>query len=198
MKTNPSQLAIYIGAIALPAVIIVVLLLKLIPNDKNNDDAPPPNAEQVQVANAGQSVSETPPMVSNKPQAEIKEVGTAQPVTAAKPDIKEKTDSKKAVDQVKRSAAQPNPIKPAARNKPAEKNGAISATEAYIFIACKEEAQVFVDGADKGKVAPAGLTITASPSAHKIIITSKTGSLYTQNVQLDPGKKLVVKPSFCG
>jgi len=56
---------------------------------------------------------------------------------------------------------------------------------------------MFVDGAEKGKVVSTGLTVAVAPGKHKVIVTSKSGSLYTQDVELEPGKTVQLKPKFC-
>jgi hypothetical protein len=91
--------------------------------------------------------------------------------------------------------------------------GAKRSTEAYIFFICKEEGvQLFVDGAEKGKAQimggvvgavdknqsiATGLTVPVSPDKHKVMVTGKGSKLYTQNVELEPGQTVHIKPNFC-
>lgn len=199
MRADPKQLALYIGAIAVPVVLIGVLLSQLAHSDK----VPAlPDVEQVQAASAIQPESTIVLEVPVAPRAEVKaaDAGTAQPVATPKSKVKEivasKPGSKKVVDQIK--TAQPKAKVAKLVHKGA--GAGISAeqfTEAYISIICKEGAQMFVDGSEKGKVTTTGLTVPVSPGKHKIIVTSKSGGLYTQNIELVPGKTLSIKPNFC-
>lgn len=199
MKIDPRQFAIYVGAIALPVVIIVVLLLKLIPQDDGGDEAPLQSVEQVQeqASAADQADSDAPPVE----EATVDAV-KPQPVVTAKSDTKKsiegKTGGKKVGDKVKRVAAQPNTAKSTTKNARAKSVSTVSATEAYISIACQEGTQVFVDGSDKGKVASTVMTLAVPPGNHKVIVASKSGSLHTQSVQSELGKTVSVKPGFCG
>ncbi|MDP2693615.1 MAG: hypothetical protein Q8O58_01930 [Gallionella sp.] len=54
-----------------------------------------------------------------------------------------------------------------------------------------------MDGTEKIKVVPTGLTVAVQPGKHKIIVTGKSGDLYTKNVDLMPGKTVHIKPNFC-
>ena len=111
------------------------------------------------------------------------------------------TDSKKAGDQAKYPAARPKAKAPESAEKKtwfeAIKGGAEQGAEAHITVACEEGTQLFVDGVEKGKLVKTGLTVPVSPGKHKIIVTSKSGALYTQNVDLEPGKTVHLKPGFC-
>lgn len=100
--------------------------------------------------------------------------------------------------------------KSTAKNAPATDSSAEKSTGASIFIICKEGTQLFVDGMEKGKVElfekdaekvkmtiTKGLTVPVSPGKHKIIVTSKSGAFYSQDVELNPGKTMNIKPDFC-
>lgn len=204
MRTDPKQLALYVGAIALPVVIIIVLLLKLIPNN-DNDDTSPPDVEQAQSAVDVQPTSTVATVTSDAPPEENQTVASEQPATTAQPDTKKivdskagKIDGKKAGDQAKRAVAQSKTVKSTARNVKANKGNTVLATEAYISVACQEGTQVFLDGKDKGKLASTAMTLAVPPGSHKVIVASKSGSLHTQNIQSELGKTVSVKPSFCG
>lgn len=189
MKIDSRQLAIYIVAVVLPVIIIVALLSKIIL--KNSDDAPaPPDVGQVLVAQNIQPISAVapePPITNNK----AANLSTVQPVVPAKSNLRKSVDEKSVGSQVKQPVVQPKNIK--STNSPAT-----STTESYISINCKEGTQLFVDGANKGQVTSSmSLTVTVSPGKHHIIVTGINGSLYTQDVELEPGKTIGVKPSFC-
>ncbi len=110
-------------------------------------------------------------------------------------------DSKKAGDQVKHPATKPKAKEPASTDKKTWletiQGDVESGKEAYLSISCKEGTQLFVDGAEKGKVVPTGLTVAVTPGAHKVIVTSKSGALYTKNIDLGSGKTVHIKPDFC-
>ncbi|MDD2916171.1 MAG: adenylate/guanylate cyclase domain-containing protein [Gallionella sp.] len=192
-QADPKQRAIYIGAIAVPVVLIGALLLKLTTHDK----APAvPDIGQMQAASGIQPVSADTAVAPATRHAENKAEGTAkQQVATVKP------GSKMAVDPVKRPTVAPK----VAERKPTVNKASVAQTgssaekakNAYLYIVCKAGTQIFVDGTDKGKVSPAGLTVSVAPGAHKIIVTSKSGSLYTQNVELSPGRTVRIKPNFC-
>jgi hypothetical protein len=211
-QASPKQRTLYIGAAAIPVVLIGVLLLK----PTRNDTSPPlPDSGQAQAASSTQLSSAVAPAAPAVPQAEGKAAGMAQPVAPAKPGTlkgpEAKPGVKKAGDQGKHPATPSKPKTTELSHKGAAPAGAASGAEkikeAYIAITCKEGTQLFVDGAEKGKAQlgdagksktiAAGLTVAVSPGAHKIIVTSKSGSLYTQNVELEPGKTVHIKPNFC-
>ena len=198
-QAGPGQRALYAGAVAISVALIGALVLKL----AHDGEAPVlPSADQAQVASGVQPVSAVASVAPAAPHAESKTAGTG---SAAKPDTKKsvegKTDSKKAGDQVKHPATQPKAKEPASTDKKTwlEKiqGGAEPGKEAYLSISCKEGTQMFVDGAEKGKIIPTGLTVAVPPGKHRVIVTSKSGALHTQNVDLEPGKTVHIKPNFC-
>jgi len=200
-QADPKQRAIYIGAIAVPVVLIGALLLKPTHHDKVPVS---PDVGQMQAASGIQPTSAVAQVIA-QPRAEGRAPDVAQHVTAAKPDPKKivagKPGSKKAVDQVKHPVVSHKVVE----HKPTDKKVSAVATGssaeqvkgAYLYIICKEGTKMFVDGTEKGKVVPTGLTVAVSPGQHKIIVTSRSGSLYTQNVELAPGKTVRIKPNFC-
>lgn len=63
---------------------------------------------------------------------------------------------------------------------------------------CKEGSQVFVDGSQKGTISSSGsTTVTAKPGKHKIIINHASFGIYTNEVDLEPGKIERVSPKVC-
>ena len=83
----------------------------------------------------------------------------------------------------------------------AGKSGAASASSnasgAYVQVSCKTGAEVFVDGARKGRISSQSLTISVSPGLHTVIVSNINGGIYTQNVELVAGKTVHIRPSFC-
>lgn len=194
-QAGPRQRALYAGTVAISVALIGALALKL----AHNGEAPVlPSADQVQAASGIQPVSAVVSAAPAAPRAESKAAGAG---STAKPSVEGKTDSKKAGDQVKHPATKPKAKEPASTDKKTWletiQGDVESGKEAYLSISCKEGTQLFVDGAEKGKVVPAGLTVAVTPGAHKVIVTSKSGALYTKNVDLGPGKTVHIKPDFC-
>lgn len=201
-QAGPRQRALYVGTIVISVALIGTLVLKLAHNGKT---PVLPSVVQIQAASGIQPVSAVASVVPAAPRAESKTAGAGSTPLAAKPATKKsvegKTDSKKVGDQVKHPATKPKAKGTESTDKKTWletiKGGVEPGTEAYISISCKEGTQIFVDGADKGKVVPTGLTAAVTPGAHKIIVTSKSGALYTKNVDLEPGKTVHIKPNFC-
>ena len=119
----------------------------------------------------------------------------------AKKSVETRQDSISAGDQAKHPAAQPKASEHESTDKKTLleviKGGIEPGTEAYISISCKDGTQMFVDGHDKGKAVSAKLTVAVSPGKHRVIVTSKGGDLFTQDVELQSGKTLRLKPNFC-
>jgi hypothetical protein len=198
-QAGPRQRALYAGTVAISVALIGALALKL----AHNGEAPVlPGADQVQAASGIQPVSAVALAAPAAPHAESKAAGTGSTAKpAAKKSVEGKTDSQKAADQTKHPAAQPKIKEPASTDKKTWletiQGDVEPGKEAYLSISCKEGTQLFVDGAEKIKVVPTGLTVAVTPGAHKIIVTSKSGALYTKNVDLMPGKTVHIKPNFC-
>ncbi len=112
-----------------------------------------------------------------------------------------KVDVKKATGQTGQPAAQPKskPAEPAEKKSWLEtfKDSAEQGGEARISLTCKEGTQLFVDGADKGKVAGKGLTVAVQPGKHTVIVSSVSGVLHTQSVDVAAGRTVHVRPKFC-
>ncbi len=206
-QANPRQRTLYAGVVAVPVVVLIgALMFKL----AHNGEAPAlPAAEQTQVANDMQPASAVASAAPDAQQVDGKAAETAaEAPPAAKPEPRKTTESRTARKKVTESkTAAGGSAKPAAKPRTTESTiksiftGTDSDTEnladAHISITCPEGTQIFVDGADKGKVVAAGLNVAVSPGKHKIIITSRSGDLYTENVVLEPGKTLRIRPGFC-
>lgn len=207
------QRAMYVGAIAMAMVLAGALALKLARHDKI---PAPPDVGVVKAVSNIQQESAVHPEISAAPITEDKtiEKNVVQPV-APHPGTKKadgrKTDSKKTSDKAKHPEAQPKNMVPeahealkapetahkvnvpvAATGSSAEKN-----MEAFISISCEEGTRIFVDGMQKGKVGPGLFTLALSPGKHKVIVSHASGNLYTQNVDLEPGKTVRISPNIC-
>lgn len=65
-----------------------------------------------------------------------------------------------------------------------------------ISVACQEGAEVFIDGARKGKVGSSPLIIPVSPGRHLVIVNHDKG-MDSQNIFFSAGKTVHVNPEFC-
>ena len=213
-QAEPKQRALYVGVLALPLVLIGALTFKLSQNGTVS-----PGTEPLQAGSGVRPVSAVAAMptatmaesrVERSPVLERVETRAATsrqeskvwaaPVKAdaeARAETKKTADSLKLAEPLKRVA--PSKVKPAeVVHVPSVPDSEVHHPDvSFVSIVCKEGTQLFVDGADKGKIVANGLTVTVSPGKHKIIATGKSGKLYTQNVELEPGKTGVVKPDFC-
>lgn len=209
-QAGSGRRALYVGAIALPVALIATLVLRPVPDG----EAPAlPGADQLEAASGVEAApavagadAVVPPAESMAPEAGDTKVATkpeAKKTVQASTDVKKvvegKTVSKKTSEPA--MAAQPKPQEA----EPADKKNWLEAikgvvepgTGAYISIRCQAGTQMFVDGTEKGKVVPEGLTVTVAPGKHKVIVTSKNGALYAQDVVLELGKTVQIKPNFC-
>ena len=69
--------------------------------------------------------------------------------------------------------------------------------DAYIQVVCREGTQVFMDGAAKGAVISASLTVTVKPGKHKLIVNHASFGVYSEDVDVAPGKTIRIKPKVC-
>jgi len=69
--------------------------------------------------------------------------------------------------------------------------------DAYIQLVCREGTQVFIDGAAKGVVGTASLTVTVKPGKHKLIVNHASFGVYSEDVDVAPEKTLRIKPKAC-
>ncbi|WP_435628453.1 hypothetical protein [Candidatus Ferrigenium straubiae] len=199
-QAAPKQRALYAAVAAIPLLLIGALLLK----PSHNGEVPALPAEQPHTADVSQ------PAVPVAPHTESKAAETPGARVAVKPDAKKpaeaKADVKKATGQTSQPAAQPKPKAAEPTDKKAAdkktwletfKDSAEQGAEARISVSCKEGTQLFVDGADKGKVTGKGLTVAVPPGKHTVIVSSASGILHTQSVDVDPGKTAHIRPKFC-
>ena len=70
-------------------------------------------------------------------------------------------------------------------------------SDAIISVACVEGAEVFIDGIRKGRIGSSPLTIVDSPGNHSIIVSHRSRGIFTQNIELNPGKTVHIKPGLC-
>ncbi|MDP2142788.1 MAG: adenylate/guanylate cyclase domain-containing protein [Gallionella sp.] len=71
--------------------------------------------------------------------------------------------------------------------------------DGFLSVSCKDGAQVFVDGSQKGKTgATAQLTLAVVPGKHTVIVSHPSGGISTQTVDIQSGKTVRIMPGFCG
>jgi hypothetical protein len=193
-QADPKQRTLYAAVAAIP-VLLVVLILK----PAHNGEAPPlPGADQMQAASGIGPVSAEAPAVERKGA----ETSRAQTAPAAKQEVKKPAEAKLGAGvkmESRKAADQPKAAEPAEKKTWVEtiKDSIEHGTGAYISVTCKEGTQMFVDGADKGKVVGKGLTVAVSPGKHAVIVSSVSGVLHTQSVEVVPGKTAYIRPKFC-
>lgn len=69
--------------------------------------------------------------------------------------------------------------------------------QAHIAVKCNPGAQIFVNGAQKGKIISGVLVVDVPPGKHTVIVTSTSGEIYSQKVELAEGKTANIRPGFC-
>lgn len=197
-QADPKQRTLFAAIVAIP-VLLIVLILK---PSHNGEEAALPGADRAQAASGIQ------PAAPAAPHAGDKVAGTASPQTAVKPDAKKpavkkevesKVDGKMAGDQAKPAQPKPKAAEPTEKKTWLEtfRDSAEQGAEARVSISCREGTQLFVDGADKGKVVGKGLTVAVPPGKHTVIVSSASGVLHTQSINVEPGKTVHIRPKFC-
>lgn len=189
------QRALYIGAAAIAVALVAALAFKLSGRDKM---PAPEGAGPAQAASGARQESGVSPAAPAPTRMEDKAPASG---AGAKKAVERKTDSKKADGQAGHPDGRAKVRTPGVGggNTPATEagSGAGKSAEAYLSIRCEEGTQVFVDGAQKGRVGQGVLTLAVSPGKHKVIVSDAGGNLYTQSVDLEPGKTLAIRPNIC-
>jgi hypothetical protein len=197
-KAGYRQRALYLGFVAVPLLLLIALLVKL----AHHDEIPvAPIAMDKQAGNVSQSISQAAPVASAPAHSETKTIdGTPAHTPIAtkhkpRPKTKTVTGEKQAADQ------HPKEEVSSKGQGTGEKSAAVApsgdSSEAHVSVSCREGTEVFVDGARKGRIGSKPLTITVQPGPHTVIVSHTNGGIYTQNVELNPGKTVHIKPSFC-
>ncbi|MDD4963531.1 MAG: PEGA domain-containing protein [Gallionella sp.] len=68
--------------------------------------------------------------------------------------------------------------------------------EGRIVISCKPGAQVFIDGASKGKTGSDPLIVSLSAGNHSVIVNTGSG-VVNQKIELESGKTIRISPGAC-
>jgi hypothetical protein len=64
------------------------------------------------------------------------------------------------------------------------------------MISCKPGAQVFIDGASKGKTGTDPLSVSLPAGSHSIIVNTGSG-VVNQKIDLESGKTIRISPGAC-
>lgn len=201
----PRQRAIYAGA-GIALLLTIGLVVKLGGRDVADDAQNA--ADVVQPVSAVVAGGTAEPQPGGK-------VAEAAPVQDKKGDMAQKPADKKAVEQKPADKKQPEKKptdkktadgkKPATQAKPAEgaKNGGLFAPadrgdNGFVSVSCKDGAEVFVDGAQRGKTSGGSLTTAVLPGKHTVIVSHSSGGISTQSVEIVSGKTVRIRPGFCG
>lgn len=77
-------------------------------------------------------------------------------------------------------------------------SGSTRNVDATVIVDCTDGASVLVDGQKRGIISSGAITLSLPPGKHLIGINDMTrGSIYSQEVVLEGGKTMTIKPSFC-
>jgi len=199
-QAEPKQRALYAAAVGIPLLLLIALTVKLA---HRNEVPVSPITVDMQATSGVQPASAV--AAASHAEGKAADASTLKPAVTSKPGAKKtaerKTDSKKVSEPVKHPDARPKTREPEPTGKKTWfetiKGGVEQGTEAYISVSCKEGTQLFVDGAQKGKIISVPLTVAVAPGKHTVIVSHASGDIYTQNVVLDPGKTVRIKPNFC-
>ena len=208
-QAGPKQRVLYAGMVV---VLLLAIVLALMPG--HPVETAQPIVETMQgassvVVEASQN-KDTPPkdvttkVVPTKPVVE--KVATdksstdkTSPQSVALAKHKAELAGKKPVASVKSGESQsPGKKSDSAVSKSAaEADSTELSKEAYIQVICKDDVQVFVDSAQKGKLSTGSLTVTAKPGKHKVILTHASFGIYSEEVVIEPGKTVRIRPKVC-
>ncbi|MDO9052798.1 MAG: adenylate/guanylate cyclase domain-containing protein [Gallionella sp.] len=203
-QADSRQRLIYSGVVAVPLLLLFAALVII----------PAPQVAEIEWSDK----AETPPVetmqdVLQPPLAVEKAIPDSHVTDKARPD-KTRTDktSRQPVAQTKQDVADAAkkhsaPInssgsqvqhKPAASTVRQPVTDSSEPTEdAYIQVVCREGTQVFMDGAAKGAVISALLAVTVKPGKHKLIVNHASFGVYSEDVDVAPGKTIRIKPQVC-
>ncbi|OGS81678.1 MAG: hypothetical protein A2061_08280 [Gallionellales bacterium GWA2_59_43] len=194
-KLEPRQRFIYVGA-GVALLLIAGLAVTLTGSDETGDaQNGSPQAAFQPVSSVAAVVSAEAAMEKKMEPARAELAPVKKKDTPQKP-VEKKTTEKKPVES-KKTAVQSKA--PAATNGGGLFDSAERAPDGFILVSCKDGAQVFVDGSQKGKTgASAQLTLAVFPGKHTVIVSHPGGGISTQSVDIQSGKTVRIKPGFCG
>lgn len=148
----------------------------------------------------------------------------AKPATPAKPDAKMAAESKGAKDKTKSQEAEPQandlqadlldkikakkskvqskaPSQDTAENADTasgvrQHGGSELPASAYVSVTCVSGTELFIDGAEKGKISGT-LKVVVPPGKHLVIVTHPSKRLFSQKIEPVAGATVHIKPGFC-
>ena len=200
-QADSRQRLIYSGVVAVPLLLLFAALVII----------PAPQVAEIEWSDkAGTPPVETMQDVLQPPVLAENATSDRQVTDRARPD---KT-SRQAVAQAKQEVyeaakKQPAPVKSSesqVQHKSSVSTGHQSVTDtsrpgpsedASILVICREGTHVFIDGVPKGVVTSGPLTVTAKPGKHKLIVNHASLGVYSEDVDVDPGKTIRIKPKVC-
>jgi len=225
-QADRRQRAIYAGAIAVPVVLIGVLVLTLGGRDEMPAQPDAESlfaASGIEPVPAAAPAIPVAPVAGSK----TAETSPVQPITPPKPDTKKMAGSKPSPKKPaastadsKKTSDQPTSSQPASdQPRQTDTQRKSTATEsadkkswldtiisgdaaqqgapAHIAVRCHPETQVFVDGVQKGKIISRMLVVDVPPGKHTVIVTSTSGEVYSQKIELAAGRTANIRPGFC-
>jgi hypothetical protein len=213
-QAAPTQRALYIAVGAVPLLLLIVLLTNLASKD---EVSPISTGVQEQVVKATQPNVAVAPVVSVPAGTDVKDKGTipAQSPVVTKPKPKKIVESKSSVvttndkpkaksvgsleDKLesKHSESQAKTISKDDVDNTSAVAASTGSANAYISVACMVGTEVFVDSVRKGRVGSSPLTVIVPPGKHTVIVSHTSKGIFTQNVELNSGKTVHIKPSLC-
>ncbi|HEX5337200.1 MAG TPA: adenylate/guanylate cyclase domain-containing protein [Gallionella sp.] len=205
--------ALFVFAVGAPLILLSVLTVKLAhrgeatvapavvaaapsvsqPASTEAAPAPAPAKETVADKTATEQSASTPARKADEQ--------SAAKAAAAKKAAESKAAKDK--DKAKRAEVQP---KPSTHDAPSNRSASAAAneqgaeahvSEGHISVSCIDGTQLFVDGAQKGKITSGSLSVTVVPGKHTVIVTHPSKGVFSQTVELDAGKTVRLKPGFC-
>lgn len=199
-QAEPKQRALYAAAIGVPLVLLVALTVKLAHRGESPAMAVAADANAVSAVLPVSSVVAGSRAPVHAKEAAAPEKATEPTAIASKSNEKKTVENKNGKDKAKHAEAQAKTK--SAREVTAHKadNTQVTAehsNEAYISMSCSEGTLLFVDGTQKGKITSGSVTATVVPGKHTVIASHPSKGIFSQNVELEPGKTARIKPPFC-
>lgn len=185
-QAAPKQRILYAGTLAVAILLIGVMLFKLI---GSGGVSALPNAE-----NAAAEVA-----AGAQPGSAAVDTSTMQPA----PDASAGAEKASALKAGSKNAAAPKPAQPRpTKAVPADSGAAIaekrSSARTSVVVICKnDEARVFVDYVQKGKVSRGVMNLPVSPGRHLVVVKHDSGFVHQQKINLEPGASVRISPKFC-
>lgn len=205
----PERRAIYLGAAGAMLLLVVSLSLGIVSMKGADAPAVPQQAEvqpvEVVVASAAPSAAHVAsvavPAEVSVPSAPSSQKDTTRNKTVEKKTAEKAVDSKRDNTQSRPSKSSRSSEAPVAEVKPTKGlfDIPLPGPDGTLSISCKDGAQVFVDGTQKGKLTDSSAMTLSIPSGeHTLILSHSTGGIYTQKVTVESGRTVrVYKPGFC-